>query len=189
LATPSSASLRFLAPLGMTAGWRRNGDKMAMGRGIGGVYAIPLGMERSVEKHPHHQTRHSVRNDSEIFVGTFLTECGAHGCICHFYRAIHSYGMKDASDLQRLAPRPHPRPLSKGEGRLAPNIVSLPRIAPPPPVIPTGARKARARVAVEPPAIFAISRQQGFGGKVGRFLAPLGMTAGRRRRGAFAGRR
>ncbi|MDR2814658.1 MAG: hypothetical protein LBB79_08425 [Prevotellaceae bacterium] len=25
--------------------------------------------------------------------------------------------MKDASDLQHLAPRPHPRPLSKGEGR------------------------------------------------------------------------
>ncbi|MDR2814895.1 MAG: hypothetical protein LBB79_09645 [Prevotellaceae bacterium] len=31
--------------------------------------------------------------------------------------------MKNASDLQHLAPRPHPRPLSKGEGRLAPNIV------------------------------------------------------------------
>jgi hypothetical protein len=39
---------------------RRNGDGMAMGRGIGGVYAIPLGMERSVEKRPCHQTRHSV---------------------------------------------------------------------------------------------------------------------------------
>jgi hypothetical protein len=45
---------------GMATKWRQNGDKMAMGRGIGGVYAIPLGMERSVEKHPYHRTRHSV---------------------------------------------------------------------------------------------------------------------------------
>ncbi|MDR2813247.1 MAG: hypothetical protein LBB79_01110, partial [Prevotellaceae bacterium] len=56
---------------------------------------------------------------------TFLTECVAPRTIALFYRAIHSYGMKDASNLQRLAPRPHPRPLSKGEGWLAPNIVSL----------------------------------------------------------------
>jgi hypothetical protein len=32
----------------------------SIGDGIGGVNAIPLGMERSVENHPHHQTRHSV---------------------------------------------------------------------------------------------------------------------------------
>ncbi|MDR2813179.1 MAG: hypothetical protein LBB79_00760 [Prevotellaceae bacterium] len=64
--------------------------------------------------------------------------------------------MKDASDLPHLAPGPHPRPLSKGEGRLAPNIAPRRASRPTPPVIPTGARKARARAAEEPPAIFAI---------------------------------
>ncbi|MDR2814515.1 MAG: hypothetical protein LBB79_07690 [Prevotellaceae bacterium] len=53
--------------------------------------------------------------------------------------------MKDASDLQRLAPGPHPRPLSKGEGRLTPNIVSPPRNAPPPRHSDRSARGTSAR--------------------------------------------
>ncbi|MDR2813798.1 MAG: hypothetical protein LBB79_03975 [Prevotellaceae bacterium] len=56
----------------MTAGWNDGGNggsgaavgaerrRDSIGGGIGGVNAIPLGMERSVEKHPCHQTRHSV---------------------------------------------------------------------------------------------------------------------------------
>jgi hypothetical protein len=61
----------------MAAGWRRNGDETATKRRRGGdetaveqrrngdgvlaaLNAIPLGMERSVEKHPHHRNRHSV---------------------------------------------------------------------------------------------------------------------------------
>ncbi|MDR2813816.1 MAG: hypothetical protein LBB79_04065 [Prevotellaceae bacterium] len=81
---------------------------------MGGVSAIPLGMGRSVEKHPHHQTPTFRRNVSEIFVDTFLTECVAHGCICHFYRAIHSYGMKKTqatchTSLPDLTPDPSPK--------------------------------------------------------------------------------
>ncbi|MDR2814855.1 MAG: hypothetical protein LBB79_09435 [Prevotellaceae bacterium] len=56
---------------------RRDGGGIALAAALAALNAIPLGMERSVEKHPYHQTPTFRRNASEIFLGTFLTECVA----------------------------------------------------------------------------------------------------------------
>ncbi|MDR2814605.1 MAG: hypothetical protein LBB79_08150 [Prevotellaceae bacterium] len=78
--------------------------------------AIPLGMERSVKKHPLPPNPTFRRNDTRARMGTFLTECVAPRILPVSTERFIPNGMKNASDLQHLAPRPHPRPLSKGEG-------------------------------------------------------------------------
>ncbi|MDR2814958.1 MAG: hypothetical protein LBB79_09960 [Prevotellaceae bacterium] len=58
-------------PLSKGEGW------LAPRAPLAALNAIPLGMERSVENIAPPQTPSFRRNDSEIFVGTFLSECVA----------------------------------------------------------------------------------------------------------------
>jgi hypothetical protein len=119
---------------------------------LAALNAIPLGMERSVEKHPYHQTRHSVGMPPKYFWTHSYGMCCTEN-IAHFYRAIHSYGMKKrkrpATPRSQTSP---PTPLQRrgeayAEHRAPPRIASSPH----PSFRPERARHERAQRRNLPP--------------------------------------